>query len=345
LTFVSKKLRLAGSVALLAFLAWRTDWRHIAACFAGLRAGWWLAAFGLYAVTQLVSSLRWRLLAGPLGFRRSFGQFFAIYYIGMFFNLVLPTSVGGDVVRAWYLDGRSGRKAAALLSVLADRVSGLLMLVAIACVASACSPLDLSPRVLLIVYGAGAGAVAGMLMLLALGRRGQAGTPYSVLSPPTSVAGVPGQLRKLRSMICELHFAMFPSLRLFLLTTLLSVLVQAANVMVLWLDGLALGVDVPSSYYWILVPVVTLVTLFPISVNGMGVREWATVLMLAPLGVASEAATALAFLWFLTFSAVSLAGAGFYMFGHFPRFEVRPDDEPVRSHPDQGREGQSRAAA
>ena len=58
-----------------------------------------------------------------------------------------------------------------------------------------------------------------------------------------------------------------------------------------------------------------------------------------------SSALALAFLWFLTFSAVSLAGAGFYLFGRFPRFEVRPDDEPVRRDSDQGREGQYKDAA
>src|SRR5262249_1186810 len=125
----------------------------------------------------------------------------------------------------------------------------------------------------------------------------------------------------------------------------LSVLVQSANVVLVWLVGRALGAEVPASYYWILVPVVTLLTLLPISLNGMGVREWGTVLMLAPLGVSEATALTLAFLWFATFSVVSLGGAIFYLWGRFPRFEVRPDDEPVRGDPDQGREGQPRAAA
>jgi uncharacterized membrane protein YbhN (UPF0104 family) len=321
-------LRPAGSVALLAFLAWRTDWGEIARAFAGLRLGWWLLAVGLYAVTQVVSSLRWRLLAGPLGFRQTLGRFIAYYYVGMFFNLVLPTSVGGDVARAWYLDGRSGRKVSAFLSVFADRASGLLMLIAIACIAAVCSPLDLPPRVTWTVYGMGGGAALGLLALWGLAR-------YSVLSTQYSV------LRFSR----DVQSALLPAPRLFLVTTLLSVFVQAANVIVLWLAGLALGLDVPASYYWILVPVVTLMTMVPVSLNGMGVREWGTVLMLAPLGVGKESATALAFLWFLTFSAVSAAGAFFYLFGHFPRFEVRPDDEPVRRDSDQGREGQYKDAA
>jgi len=351
-------LRLAGSLALLAFLAWRTDWRQIADVFAGLRAGWWVLAVSLYAVTQVVSSLRWRLLARPLGFRQSLGQFIAYYYIGMFFNLVLPTSVGGDVVRAWYLDGRSGRKGAALLSVLADRVSGVLMLIAIACGAAACSPLDLPPRVSWIVYGIGAGAGAGTLGLVGLARYSRhrlAARRFIVSRNDESALAGPSRLNeggtwraRLMKLLASAHGlqdALVPSPRVLLVTTLLSVVVQAANIIVLWLAGLALGVGVPASYYWIMVPVVALMTLLPISLNGMGVREWGTVLMLAPLGVGKEAATALAFLWFLTFSAVSVAGAFFYLFGRFPRFEVRRDDEPVRGDPDQGRERQPPAAA
>jgi uncharacterized membrane protein YbhN (UPF0104 family) len=329
----SKSLRLAGSLALLAFLAWRTDWRQIATAFAGLRPGWWLLALALYAVTQVVSSLRWRLLAGPLGFRQTLGRFITLYYVGMFFNLVLPTSVGGDVVRAWYLGGGSGRKGPAFLSVFADRASGLVMLIAIACVAAACSPLDLPPRVLWAVYGAGAAAAVGLVLVASVPRQ-----------LPSALAGR-SRLNRALGLARDVRDALLPRPGLLLVTTLLSAFVQSANVVVLWLAGLSLSVGVPASYYWVLVPVVTLLTMAPVSVNGMGVREWGTVLLLAPLGVAAESATALALLWFLTFGAVSVAGAGFYLFGRLPRLEVRSDDEPVRRDPDQGREGQFKDAA
>jgi glycosyltransferase 2 family protein len=337
---VSKKLRLAGSIVLLAFLAWRTDWRQIATAFAGLRTGWWLLAIAVYAATQVVSSLRWCLLAGPLGFRNPFRQFVAYYSVGMFFNLVLPTSVGGDVVRAWYLDGGSGRKVSAFLSVFADRASGLLMLIAIACIAAVCSPLHLPPRITGSVYGIAAAAVLGLGTLFLLARYRAPTTDYPVLR-----MGWRARVDRLLDFTRDAQSALLPGPRLFLVTTLLSVVVQAANVCVLWLAGRALGVDVPASYYWILAPVVSLMTLFPISLNGLGVREWGMVLMLAPLGVGSESATALSFLWFLTISAVSVTGAGCYLFGRFPRFEVRPDDERVGGDSDQGRERQSSAAA
>jgi len=339
-----RMLRLAGSGVLLVLLAWRTDWRQVLAALDGVRGGWWLLALTLYAVTQGVSSLRWRLLARPLGFQQGLGQFVGFYYVGMFFNLVLPTSVGGDVVRAWYLDGQSGRKGPALLSVFADRVSGLLVLIVIACAACAASSLTLPTRITWGVSALGVAVVAGAAVLFALTRRMAAGKADENRA---SAPGSPWRKRlfHLQSAICNLQSVLFPSARLFLVTTLLSIVVQSANVILVGLLGRALALDVPASYYGILVPIVTLLTLFPVSLNGMGVREWGTVLLLAPLGIGPEAATALAFLWFLTFSAVSLAGAGFYLLGRFSRFEVRPDDEPVGRDSDQGRERQHRDAA
>ena len=128
-------------------------------------------------------------------------------------------------------------------------------------------------------------------------------------------------------------------------TMLLSALVQAANVILVWLVGLAIDAPVPAAYFGIAVPMVTLLTLLPVSLNGMGLREGGLVLFLQPLGVPAGTALSLAFLWFLVFTAVSLMGGGVYLFGRFPRPEVQTDHGPVRSNSDQGRAGQYCAAA
>src|SRR6516225_8280959 len=126
---LNRKLRIIVSVALLAWLAGRMDWSQIGLAFRHLRVELWLAAVGLYALTQVASACRWQLLARPLGFRLPLLRAIGLYFVGMFFNLFLPTSVGGDVMRAWYLarsqDGAAatGGRLAAALSVLADRLS------------------------------------------------------------------------------------------------------------------------------------------------------------------------------------------------------------------------------
>lgn len=322
---VSKKLKLLVSATLLAGLAWGTDWHQVGRAFTNLRPGLWVAAFGLYLVTQVVSSLRWQLLAGALGFRQTLRQFTGLYFIGMYFNLLLPTSVGGDVVRAYYLDGRSGRGLTAFLSVFMDRFTGLLVLLTLACVAVVLCPIELPSRVTQSVWGTAGAAVLSLAVLPVVlrwtdrfERIRQLGTgARSYLNQP----------------------------RLMLVATGLSLFVQAANVIVVWLIGLSLETPVAGAYYWILVPMVTLLTLLPISVNGMGVREWAMALFLAPLGVPRGLALSLSLLWFAVFMAAGAVGGIVYIFSHFPRLKGPPEYEPVRGNSDQGRTGQYPAAA
>src|SRR5207253_2317310 len=125
---------------------------------------------GLLLLAQVASAARWRLLARPLGFHSPLGAFIRFYFVGMFFNLLLPTSVGGDVVRAWYLDGGSGRRMPAFLSVLVDRLSGLLILLSLACVADIFCPIALPYWIGASIWTTAGCALLGVLALPAVTR-------------------------------------------------------------------------------------------------------------------------------------------------------------------------------
>jgi uncharacterized membrane protein YbhN (UPF0104 family) len=321
---VSKKLRLVVSAALLAWLGWRLNWLQVVEAFRQLRMEFWLAAVGIYAVAQIASAFRWRLLARPLGFRQPLGPFAAFYLIGMFFNLFLPTSVGGDVVRAWYLDGGNGRRLLAFLSVFVDRLSGLMVLLSLACVGVLVCPVVLPrwiPWSVWVTAGCGfAGLAAAVLCGRWTDRQGRIGRFFEAAQLYLCQPGV----------LVE--------------ATTLSLVVQAANVVLVWFVGLAISAPVPASFYWIAVPMVTLLTLLPVSLNGIGVREGGMILFLSPLGVNAATALTLSFLWFTVFTAVSATGAIVYLFGSFPRPQERAHG-PFGRDSDQGRAGQLKAAA
>jgi uncharacterized membrane protein YbhN (UPF0104 family) len=312
---VKKFVRLGGSVTLLAVLAWRLDWRQVGAAFAHLNLTLWLLAVAAYAVIQVVSSVRWRMLARVQGYDGPLGAFVAYYFVGMFFNLVLPTSVGGDVVRVWYLanrDGtgpRQGRRMAALVCVMAERVNGVLVLAALACVAAPVSPTPLPPWLAGSVAAVGAAAVCGVAALPVL----------SWLFEKYPRIGGHARLSHLRRLLAgSLAYREHPAL--VCNVTALSIVVQVGNVVVVWLVGEALGLPISPWYYGVLVPLVTLLTLLPVSVNGMGLREAGTVLLLAPLGVGEADAVTLSFLTFAVYTAASVGGVFFYLFGRYPRF-------------------------
>jgi uncharacterized membrane protein YbhN (UPF0104 family) len=329
---VSKYWRLLGSLTLLAVLAWRIDWSQVASASAHLDLGLWFLAVALYLGAQVVGALRWQMFARVLGLGGWWGQYVASCFIGMFFNLVLPTSVGGDVVRVCYLaryqdaDAAAGQYLDAFLSVFADRASGLLVLIAMACVAAACCPVPLPAWVASVVAGTGGAALAGLAFVPALPRL----RPY--------LAGNARLVRLIDGAILYLQHR-----QVVVGTTALSVLVQVANVVVVWLIGRALSLPVPLLYYAVLVPLVALLTLLPVSLNGMGLREVGMVVLLAPLGVDAASAVALSLLTSAALAAASVVGVGFYLFGRFPH-RAAPG-EPVGGDPDQGPVRQPPAAA
>jgi hypothetical protein len=198
----------------------------------------------------------------------------------------------------------------AVLSVLADRVSGVVLLATVACLAAAFCPAELPAWVRGVVAGVGAAAVAGVVGLPLVNR--------IFHSPALSFRHL-HQFRRLTAG----GVAYLRNVRLVAATTALSLVVQVNCVIVMALVGTGLGLKVHPLYYGVVMPLMSLLTLLPISVNGMGLREWSTVALLAPLGVGSSEAVALAFLVFTVQSAAGLAGLIPYLGGGMPRFDAR----------------------
>ncbi len=328
-------IRAAVSAAILVGVARKIDWSHVAESFASLRWQGWLAAVGVYVAAQVLSSVRWQWLSQPLGFHRPLRAYVADYFVGMFFNLLLPTSIGGDAVRAIALNAGSGRKMPALVSVLLDRLSGLLMLLALACGAAAFTSATLPGWMLLTIGTCAAAGVLGLASLPVVIR---------LLSRLEGQRSSAARLRRFAELLRAslAHFSCRPGL--VIAAAALSLAIQISGVVQVALIGWALGLDVPATVYGVAAPMVALLTLAPVSVSGMGVREAGMVVFLQPAGVDAGRAATLAFLWFCSQLAAGLAGGAVYLLRWSRGGEVR-DDDALGDHPDQGRTRQHRPAA
>lgn len=306
---VTLLVRVAVTCVLLGYIGYKTDWSAVAAAFAHLDISCWLGAVALLVFGQAVSAKRWQIAADAVRMPRTVWQMFRYYMIGMYFNLLLPTSVGGDVVRVWYLNNRSGQSLRATAAVLADRLSGLGVLVAMACVATFFAPESTPAWVPLTVFSIAAAGLCGVFGVAAL--------LYS------------GKLPKARQEQFGVLWEMFHNPHALIWTTVCSIIVQLNSVAICWLVARGLSIDVPFAYFAVLVPLVSLVTLVPLTINGMGVREECCIVLLAPFGVAREVATTLALLWFAVQIAVSLMGGLAYL-TEKKAAAAEPDDIPVR---------------
>ena len=125
----SRWFKVSLSLGLLCILVSSVDVAHLVRQLQSARLDYIGLAFCGYLLGQALSAYRWRLLARPLGFGQPLKTFIAYYFAGMYLNLFAPSVVAGDAGRSYLLAQGRARLGVALQSVLADRVSGLAMLV------------------------------------------------------------------------------------------------------------------------------------------------------------------------------------------------------------------------
>jgi glycosyltransferase 2 family protein len=108
--------------------------RGFAATIQGLHKPLVLAAGGVFLASLLVIALRLWVLLRIQRIRVSLWEVVRLTFLGQFFNYVVPGTVGGDLVKAYYLAKHTPRKAAILVSIFVDRVMGFAELTLMAAV-------------------------------------------------------------------------------------------------------------------------------------------------------------------------------------------------------------------
>ncbi len=294
-------LRVVIGAALLAWVVRRADLHELSIQMGPRLALGVLAAIGLLAVAQGLAALRWRVILGSSA--PAWSYLFRLYLIGLFFSLFLPTSVGGDTVRAAAASARRrGDAGLAVASVVLDRVVGVLALVfycALGILVDTSSVSQLAKRVEwkvpgtpVLALGATAAVVALALVVVALQRS-------------ATVRSAVAQARQVTLAFVKSPTAVIKAMGL-------GLAVQATYILV-W-AGLGQGLAWRLSLGFLLfaVPFVSLCAMAPVTISGLGVREGAWLLLLAPLGIPAAHAVAYGLLYFLCVMAV--AGIGGLLF-------------------------------
>jgi glycosyltransferase 2 family protein len=258
---------------------------------------WWLAALAVTLAGQVVAGIRWAALARPLGFDFPNRFFVRRFFEGMFFSLCLPSSIGGDVVKAVRIGSSTQLRLLAGCSVLADRLTGLSALAVLVGTAVISRNKQLGTPATCVVFGGLLLAVlAGFWLALAVLDRVHAALPE-------------GSARDFIARL--LPYRQRPSL--VLLAVGWSFLVQLAGVAAVVLVARALGVVQPALVWLSVVPLVALAMVLPISIGGFGVRENALEYLLRGYGVPSEAGVAIGLLWGMCTLLAGLVGGVLFL--------------------------------
>lgn len=291
-------LRLAISAGLIFFLYRRIAFREFIAVFESLRFVPLMLFFALLFFNTAIHALKWKLLLQADGILMPWSTLTASYLVGTFFNMFLPSNIGGDAYRIYDVARASKRAAHSAASVLADRLSGY---VALVLVATGCG---LAGRRLLPTAAILAIPAAGMLgLLLIIGAAFQQRLIRWFLDRPPLAAWPRIRGFSLQCLDSVNRYRTTPML--FAQILLVSFVFQFSVIFCIYLLARGLDFDIPLSYFFVFVPFVSIMEALPVSIFGLGIRDASYAYFFAHVGLPDVYALTLA----LTYVAVTLVYA------------------------------------
>jgi uncharacterized protein (TIRG00374 family) len=300
--------KLLFSLAALAFflVVSKVSFKEIGLKLKDVVWGWLALSFSLHALGLLISAYRWQILARAQGDRIPLIFLAKSYLVGTFFNNFLPTRFGGDIVRIW--DGsrysKSLVKSSAIVAV--ERMTGIIVLFVFALVASLLR-LDMA-RKIPVIWGALLLGLAGLAVLAlfflpffgrwlekvrAGGFLGKVAQKFVVFR--TTVLGY----RNKRTEFAQ--------------ATLWAFLLQLNVILYYFLIGKALRLEIDFLDYFIFIPIVLLIQIIPVTINGLGLREGAYIEIFRFYGIAPETALSFSIIEIVFGLAVGLFGGIIYV--------------------------------
>jgi len=309
-------LRIAVPSALLAWLFYALDAGEIAGIMKSVNPLFFLASFSLLCLRNIIGAARNLILLRSRKIDVSLGALSRYYFMGNFFNLFMPEVVGRDLARGYYLYRASAGLNGGVSSIVAERFSGTaaMMLMSFVSVLGALS-LDIAvfDHTLIKTVSILFGLFSAFMILLF-------NTATDRLLANFASRYSSGRLTKVVSFIRDV-IEFYRSPFLVLKTLAVSLVFQVVGVVAAYLIATSLGDTTSFVYFLILLPVIWVIGMLPISINGLGLREGSFVLFFGAVGMPKETAMAISLLWFAQNIGLGIIGGIFVVLekrhGHF----------------------------
>lgn len=302
--WMSTALKAAITLALLAVVFWRVPVREVLSFFIPVRPLPMLGAFVWVVAAIVVSAVKWGRILSRRGIRVPLLELTRLYYIASFFNAVLPTSVGGDPVRAWLLGREKNDLPEAFASVVSERL-----------IASAA--LGLSSAIGLFIVGVTPKLAAfviaflvvdaGLVALFVIPRVGE--RIVRAVIPPRYVGAA--EATRIALVAVRETLTDWP---LVIEALFITLLFQACVSMVNYSLFAALGSPVTVGVALLYSPMISTISMLPVSLSGLGAPQAAYAYFFGLSGVPAAASVAVSLAFFATIAISTLPGAVAFVF-------------------------------
>ena len=302
-------LKSAVSFSLLLIIIMKIDWNAVFNNFKTAKFIFIFIAFLLNILERVELTYKWNLLIRVRGKHVHFARLFLINSIGTFLGLFLPSSLGTDVVRGYYLVKNISEKSISVSSVFVDRVLGLFSLLLLG-VISVYLTGNLIPgfNIRLYVFLLFVFCTAFFYFF----QRDESATFLEKILKKVRHRKIIEQGIKLHYSILE--YKKFP--KTLLLSFFITLLVQATRIFTYYSISQAFNISIPLIYFFLFIPLIMLIIMIPISIGGLGVREGTFVAFFNLLGVTINKAIIISFTNSIidTFNTLIIGGSAYLFY-------------------------------
>ena len=261
-----------------------------------------LLALSLHSIGLLLSAMRWATLLKIQKIHFSFKATVLLYWIGCFFNSFLPTSVGGDVVRSYLASKHNGKIMDTAISVIAERVAGVAALMIL-----------FSMGVIWLQFFSAEESLwrfAGLSSAGFIGVGCVASARKTLWEAALARTNLREQFRRIGAVLVTYKSHKRKLWR----TLILSLLLQINVIVYYYIIAAALGIQLSFFYFCLFIPPILILTMLPVSVGGVGVREAAFLFFFVPLGIMPAEIISLSLWSYLLSLLANLSGGLVYCF-------------------------------
>ena len=294
------EVRLLVSVLLIAVLIYIAGPAQIYNELINSRIDYNFAGFLLILLGTFIAVYRWYIIMNELDFPKTpFSFYFKSYFKGIFFNQLLPSSIGGDAVKVIDVSKQLGcKKREAFVGVLIDRglgIAGILLLNLIFNNTAQGFLPKSSYYVLNIISFSG---IAGFIVFMFLYKIEYLNKFkfYQLISVPSKAL-----------------WTIMAGFKKIFLQVILSLSIHILTFAGVFMIARAFGVDLPIYAFMVIMPPVILLTIIPISLAGWGVREVSMISLLSYSGIAQETALSISIIFGFTYIIQGLLGLYFFI--------------------------------
>ena len=287
----SALLRISISIILLIFLFKQADKKNLFEIIKQADKVLLFLSGLVFFFGYILCLWRWEMLLKAAKIKLSLKRIIISFSGGIFFSLFLPSTIGGDLVRSIDLAAHTNRPREVVATVLLDRLSGYVGLVILALLAVFLGGKFAQDKS--IVFSIAVITTLLIVILLALFNKFLYSKINMLLNSPS--AG------RIREAIKNLHQEIYyfrEHKRVMLRSLMLSLIIQSIQPITFYLTAVSLGIKINLIYFFIFIPIIGAITMLPISIGGLGLRDATTIFFFAKAGVNKDLAFAMSLLNF-----------------------------------------------